>query len=422
MGARLRTLLPFSFSMEDTNLMRKEDSLSVVQLVLESGERLPCLVETATWLPVRLVTRWAVRHRRYQVQASTLRSDLYALKKLYQWAEMVVGMDVDDYLLSDRRLTARHLESLASRLREDLAGNGTGIPNPSTYNKHLLVWEAFLKWALYPENRGGQTELTFGELAAERAQLSYLFRSLRARGRSGRRILPLSHGEVETIRVAIGPRQSQDGNWQFTESPFSAHTALRNWLMFETALELGLRRGELLKLRLDSLPRGAEQGIRVRRFPDDPHDSRNVEPAVKTAERVVPASRNLLSAIRHYVTTPPPEGRVPGKTPYLFVARQGAPLSTAMADDIIRAIGRHSGVESLSWHRLRHAWAEQMAERLSEQPNGMDVLMYLGGWTSHDSVRHYIQNTITRQAHAAMRRYHDTLYETPVASEERANE
>src|SRR5690554_4858219 len=100
MGARLLTLLPFSFSMEDTDLMRQEDSLSVVQLVLDSGERLPCLVETATWLPVRLATRWAVRHRRYQVQSSTLKSNLYSLKKLYEWAWYTAEIDLDQYLLS----------------------------------------------------------------------------------------------------------------------------------------------------------------------------------------------------------------------------------------------------------------------------------------------------------------------------------
>jgi len=33
--------------------------------------------------------------------------------------------------------------------------------------------------------------------------------------------------------------------------------------MFEIALELGIRGGELLKLRLDSLPRGADDGIRI---------------------------------------------------------------------------------------------------------------------------------------------------------------
>lgn len=180
--------------------------------------------------------------------------------------------------------------------------------------------------------------------------------------------------------------------------------------MCETALELGLRRGELLKLRLDSLPRGAQDGIKVMRFPDDPHDSRTVEPGVKTSERVIPASRNLRSALRVYITSPPPQGRVKGKSPYLFVTRSGEPVSLILADKIIQAVGRYSHVKPLSWHRLRHTWAENMAERLNQQPNGMDVLLYLGGWTARNSVRPYIQSTVARQAQEAMRAYQDSLY------------
>jgi integrase len=191
---------------------------------------------------------------------------------------------------------------------------------------------------------------------------------------------------------------------------FSPHTRLRNWLMFEVALELGIRRGELLKLRLDSLPRGADDGIRILRRPDDPHDSRSKEPAVKTAERVIPASRNLLAAIRAYLSYPQPMGRVSGKSPYLFVARSGSPASMDTADDVISAIGGHSGVLPLSWHRLRHTWAERMAEAFAGQPNGMDRLVYLGGWTNPHSATRYIQRALARQAKEAVRSYHRTLY------------
>ncbi len=181
--------------------------------------------------------------------------------------------------------------------------------------------------------------------------------------------------------------------------------------MFEVALELGIRRGELLKLRLDSLPRGANDGILILRRPDDPNDSRPHEPAVKTAERAIPASGFLLSAIRAYLTYPPPLGRVSGKSPYLFVARSGAPLSSDRADDVIVAIGRHAGVKPLSWHRLRHTWAETMAEVLADQPNGMDRLVYLGGWKSPSSASRYIQRAIAKQASASVRDYQRKSYE-----------
>src|SRR5258705_5946750 len=91
------------------------------------------------------------------------------------------------------------------------------------------------------------------------------------------------------------------------------------------------------------MPRGVGDGIRILRRPDDPHDSRSREPAVKTAERVIPASGNLLAAIRAYLTYPRPLGRISGRSPYLFVARSGRPVSMDTADDVIAAIGGHSG-------------------------------------------------------------------------------
>src|SRR5437660_711570 len=123
----------------DANTIAVPAPFTVLNVVLDSGERLPCLVESATWLPVRVATRWA-------------------------------------------------------------------------------------------------------------------------------RIGPLEDADIEAIRRASGPRRDSGGRLAFPEV-FSSHARLRNWLMFEVALELGIRRGELLKLRLDSLPRAADDGIRILRRP-----------------------------------------------------------------------------------------------------------------------------------------------------------
>ena len=378
----------------------------VLNVVLDSGERLPCLVETATWIPVRVATRWAVRYRRYRVQSSTLANNLRVLAHVYRWAREMTAYDLDDHLTGGETLRGREIESLANSLRVKASNPAL---DTGAFDHQLAVVEDFLKWSLDSENRGGQHALSLEQLAAERGWLQEVFRSLRVGARSPDRIEPLEEAQVEAIRCAIGPRQGSKGTLLFPAS-FSPHSRLRNWLMFETALELGIRRGELLKLRLDSLPRGGEDGIRVLRRPDDPHDSRAKEPAVKTAERVIPASRNLLAALRAYLTYPQPLGRISGKTPYLFVARSGSPVSIDTADDVIVAIGRHSGVTPLSWHRLRHTWAERMAEMLADQPNGMDRLVYLRGWTNPLSARRYIQRALARQAAEVVREYHRKLY------------
>jgi len=379
---------------------------TVLNVVLDSGERLPCLVETTTWIPVRVATRWAVRYRRYRVQSSTLANNLRVLAHVYRWAREMTAYDLDDHLTGGETLRGREIESLANSLRVKASNPAL---DTGAFDHQLAVVEDFLKWSLDSENRGGQHALSLEQLAAERGWLQEVFRSLRVGARSPDRIEPLEEAQVEAIRCAIGPRQGSKGTLLFPAS-FSPHSRLRNWLMFETALELGIRRGELLKLRLDSLPRGGEDGIRVLRRPDDPHDSRAKEPAVKTAERVIPASRNLLAALRAYLTYPQPLGRISGKTPYLFVARSGSPVSIDTADDVIVAIGRHSGVTPLSWHRLRHTWAERMAEMLADQPNGMDRLVYLRGWTNPLSARRYIQRALARQAAEVVREYHRKLY------------
>lgn len=379
----------------------------VLNIVLDSGERLPCLVESATWFPVRIATRWAVRYRRYRVQSSTLANNLRVLARLYRWAREIAGYDLDDYLTQGQPLRNREIESLVSTLRVNTDGHAL---DTGSFDQHLAVIEDFLKWSLDSENRGGRSVLPLEQLTAERGRLDLLFRSLRVGARPSARIEPLEHADIEAIRKAIGPRRNSGGHLSFPDA-FSSHARARNWVMFEVALELGIRRGELLKLRLDSLPRATDDGIRILRRPDDPHDSRAKEPAVKTAERVIPASRELLRAVQVYLTSARPLGRLSGKSPYLFVTRSGSPVSIDTADDIIVAIGRLSGVTPLSWHRFRHTWAERMAKLFADQPNGMDRLVYLGGWRNPLSARRYIQRALAEQAKQALRGYHQKLYE-----------
>ncbi len=403
---------------------------TVIHLKLDSGERLPCLVDSETWIPARVATRWAVRYRRYRVQSSTLANNLRALRQVYNWAKTVGNFNLDDFLTTGGILDARQIESLAFYLRTGGEAIVAGIilptgssqqperfPSPSTFDHQLAVAEDFLIWALDSANRGGTSSLTLEQLYAHRIRLSEIFRSLRVGAAQSRRKEPLTDEAVKRIREVIAPETDQQGrlltndkgSLLFASSRFSKGTELRNWLMFETALELGLRRGELLKLRLDSLPRGNNDGVRILRLPDDKADSRLNEPSVKTAERVIPASRRLLMAFRAYLTAPQPQGRVSGKSPYVFVTNGGEPISLDAANDIIQSISRLSGV-SLSWHSLRHTWAERMGDLLADKPNGPDQLKYLGGWTNSQSPNRYIQNAIAKQAAATLRKHQEEIY------------
>src|ERR1017187_6973393 len=172
---------------------------TVLNVVLDSGERLPCLVESATWHPVRVATRWAVRYRRYRVQSSTLASNLRVLARVYRWAQGTAGYDLDNHLTQGQTLRKREIESLVSTLRA--TANGHAL-DTGAFDQHLAVIEDFLKWSLDSENRGGRSVLSPEKSPAERAALKPLSRPLG--GGPGRwpRFAPRDVPPLEGIGIA----------------------------------------------------------------------------------------------------------------------------------------------------------------------------------------------------------------------------
>ncbi|MCD9046722.1 site-specific integrase [Luteimonas sp. MHLX1A] len=65
---------------------------------------------------------------------------------------------------------------------------------------------------------------------------------------------------------------------------------LRNAIIFGLFRHTGMRRGELLSLRLDQFDLGHEPLVWIRRNHDDKHDSRRHQPVAKTKERPMPLS------------------------------------------------------------------------------------------------------------------------------------
>jgi hypothetical protein len=211
-----------------------EKTFSVLHLVLDSGERLPCLVDAATWIPVRVALRWAMRYRRYRVQSSTLAANLRVLAKVYHWTQEIAGFDLDDLLTQGRTLQNREIESLGRSFR----GASAQELDTGAFDQHLAVLEDFLKWSLDSENRGGRRSLELAELAQERNRIGLILHSLRSGARAADRIEPLEDADIQAIRNSISPRRDAKGVLTFPKA-FSPHTRLRNWLMFEVASNWG---------------------------------------------------------------------------------------------------------------------------------------------------------------------------------------
>lgn len=111
-------------------------------------------------------------------------------------------------------------------------------------------------------------------------------------------------------------------------NPFKPAYRSRNHALLLLYHELGLRRGEGLKLKGEDLDlHGPRPVVRIVLRQDDPEDPRRNEPRLKTEQRDLPIGPALVEALRAWVTRDRP--KIPGsrRSPYVFLSRSGAPLA-----------------------------------------------------------------------------------------------
>jgi len=402
---------------------RVQRDYRVLPVEIGTGEVLPTLVRNTDWIPVRVATRWAVRRRRFECMPSTLDHDLRALSILYEWADTILHRDLDDMLEQFDLPTGPQLDSLTSflRLKGSRVVDKAEVKILATVANEAAAIRSFLSWAVDPSNLGSAIPRSNKDIANERAMIAGIFRPLARHAGTAQRIAPLSGVELDRINKMIGPDRDDDGRLvlplRFSEhNPFRPANRLRNWLMYAIAYQCGLRRGELLKIRLDDVPKLKDVGLKVRRRPYDKSDTRRYKPSVKTAERAITISDEIRVGLRAYLSSRQPIGRVSGRTPYLFVSSDGAPLSITAADGITKIISRHGEISDLSWHSLRHTWAESLAGDLLEKYPEEETLAFLrelGGWKSNSPTPlHYIQNAMARCANEFLRERNSRLYQS----------
>ena len=396
----------------------------VLPIVLGTGEALPTLVRKSDWIPVRVATRWAVRRRRFECMPSTLGHDLRALAFLYDWADKTLLCDLDDMLEALEVPTGRQLDSLIAflRTRGNRSENGVECVNGmATVANQAAAIRSFLAWSVDPANQGSTHSKANRLLAEQRTMLAEVFRGLIRYAGTADRIPPVSPGGIGRINELISPRREEDGRLVLpvsfgNDNPFRPPNRLRNWLMYAIAHQCGLRRGELLKIRLDDVPKSGEPGLKIRRRPHDRADERRHKPSVKTVERVLPLSAEVRAGLRTYLSFPAPFGRTSGRSPYLFVSSTGQSLSIRAADKVVKIIGRRTEIPNLSWHSFRHTWAESLADDLlSEYPEdqALAFVRQLGGWRTTTTPLHYIQNALAKRAGEFLIERNSRLYLDP---------
>lgn len=387
-----------------------------------NGERFALVVDRHG-VPVPLPNQWAMLIRRARVQANTLKADMRVIAHLYDWA-FRRGIDLDQRLTLGQGLDAVELTALYQNIRyrrpfgrAAASDNLTDATNAmpvcgDTHASRVASVRDFIIWAMercvyrHQPADGEVREIRIRTDLVRRIALEFQSPSSDARPRR----TGLTPVQLRRLMQIIDPA--------FEDNPFSRPVRFRNFVLIMVLLTFGFRRGESLKIYVSDVQlKGRTPSLAIVRRPDDPHDPRTEEPAVKTLGRFVhltrPLARILDSYVYHHRT------RYPGsdESPFLFLSSLGKPLSLRMLNKICQQIrARFPEFESfLTPHALRYTFNDLFLRSCLEI--GLDAAQvkqaqnYLNGWRLHsDQGAHYATRAIEEHARAISLAHQQRLF------------
>lgn len=376
------------------------DSLATKHIVSEDGERLKLLVDSSSGLPLFYPNLYATSQIRGSAKsAATIQSFISSMKVLYSWCTEY-SIDLEERWVRGEWLKVWEIDSLRDHCSLALRGVGAGpskvvnirrirgklsrtVDFPTQYVRMTFIAD-YLKWLA--EVMGGARSDK-----KQKADLESMHKSIKAHR-------PKKKGQSDVAREDKGldPSLLQEvleiSKPGHEKNPyFGYQLQIRNASIIALLHYLGIRRGELLNLRVDDVDFVANE-IRVVRRADNSLDQRVHQPLVKTKERVLPISDKLAERLGEYVTRVRSKYPRARKHPYLFVTQksgpyQGNPLSNSGFGKLMSTLQQVADEFShVHAHAFRHSWnycfskaVDGSSSKVSEAKEEQ-MRSYLMGW------------------------------------------
>lgn len=397
---------------------------------LESGERLPLLIRKETGLPLLEPMLYALTELRAINRASaTIEQAARGVMVLLLFLDEA-RIDLALRLKSGEFLEVDEIERLVAFCRSPLAELQELLP-PDTLNKALapqsirgekirmrsppakaevdprtaairiFYIHEYLQWLVLAR----LSRISFSHpsrLTIESVAKSSL-KVLKARSPIGRyknllRREGLSKASAALLTELIDPNASK--------SPWvNTHARIRNCLAIKMLWSLGVRRGELLGIKIRDINFRSNE-ILISRRADDPEDARSAHPNAKTADRLLPMSNELANHIKGYIFGCRRAILGARQHEFLFVANgTGKPLSLVALNKVFSLLRKRffGRAETLSPHVLRHTWNDEFSELMDKEkiPEDTERRMrsYLMGWSENStSAANYTRRHIRRKS------------------------
>ncbi|MGE4531192.1 MAG: tyrosine-type recombinase/integrase [Acidithiobacillus sp.] len=364
--------------------------------------------------PLFEATVYVLTELRARNQATnTISSSLRAIQVFYEFLAMR-GIVMNERLCSGQLLTLSDVEDLTrlcrlpleqidasqsgamvkakeyrkvvsfEKCRVRLQGNVHKEIEPAFAGSRMRYIRGYIEWLV--ANHLGKHGLNRQAGENLQASLDRVVSAINARipkvrhqGVTGQREGLAPESIVELLRV-VGP-QSPGNPWK------GEYTRHRNALIVQWLYYLGLRRGELLGVRVQDID-FRKGTVTIHRRADDVKDPRTNQPQTKTKGREIPLGEGLRSLTYEYVMSHRSALKGAVKHDFLFCADvTGRPMSLPTLNKVFVVLRKKcSGLPtSLCPHVMRHTWndrfSEEMDKRNTSEESEKKLRSYLMGWS-----------------------------------------
>lgn len=377
------------------------------------GERFVILVDESgmpLFYPALYVT---VHMRGRSLAVNTIQNALNALKALYAW-QSYYRVDIESRFSNCELLHAHEIHSLRDFMRKPLAEEIDSIvvsisrrPKTVSASNQYARMSVIADYLSFLANQ--LQTLAIGTCNANAPRMIEQIKANRPKVSSKSSIdrdeKHLDDAVLDEMEEVLRPGAEKNPVREYA-------VQVRNALMFSILRMTGLRRGELLNLKIEDVD-FAKNTLRVVRRPDSKEDSRAYQPVAKTRERTFPLMPELINNIHRYVLSYRNAVSGAKRHGYLFITHklgpsQGQPLSNAGFGKFMDALRTViEGASEVHAHSLRHHWNysfSKTCEGKGISPEREEkIRSYLMGWSeTSGTAATYNRRHIKEQASQAV--------------------